>query len=91
MEVRHVVLGMLLGISLVGCAGFSYRYYGLSASSYEGSLLGPEPKDDKPFSLCSPTAQDKSPCVVLFSDEFFKLKQDLLETKERLKSCEEGQ
>lgn len=95
MGLRHFALGCVFGISLLGCAGaaFNYRYYGLDADLYDGKLLGSdeEGKDDLPFSTCTPTAAHKSPCVVLLEGEFLKLKQDLLETRQRLKACEQGQ
>lgn len=80
-----VALGCLLG-----CAGFSYRHYGLGSDiSYEhGTLLGPEPKDDIPFSRCAPIEGDKSPCIIMQTDAFLRLKRDYLDLQARLKECE---
>lgn len=88
---RWYVLGILSGLLLVGCAGFAFRYYGLEGATYrEGTLLGPKPKDDLPFSQCEPTAAVKHPCVVMMAPEFFRLKTDYEDTKQQLKDCQQG-
>jgi hypothetical protein len=84
----NFAFGLLLGALLVGCAGFSYRYYGLDVPSYEGKLLGPKPELDKPFSVCKPDDVMKGKCVVMIQDEFFRMKQDYEETKRMLKDCQ---
>lgn len=84
----YFAFGILMGFLFMGCAGFGYHYYGLKAESYEGTLLGPKPKNDIPFASCSPTPQKQSPCVVVLADEFFRMKQDFLETKQLLKECQ---
>ena len=98
---RTFALGILAGFALAGCAGFfPYKYYGMHLESYEGSLLGPKPKDDLPFTVCEPDPTpsvipsgpqpkpNRGKCVVMLSDEFFAMKQDMLETKKRLVECE---
>lgn len=72
----------------MGCAGFTFRYYGLAAAHYDGSLLGPSADKDVPFSKCAPSEADKGPCVVMFTSEFFALKQDYLNIKAALKECQ---
>jgi hypothetical protein len=54
----------------------------------DGILQGPTPKDDIPFSRCEPTAADKHPCVIMFSKEFFALKQDYQDTQQKLSDCQ---
>lgn len=100
MELKNFTMGLLLGVLLVGCAGaakFGYKYYGLDLPDYDGKLLGPAEKDDLPFRQCQPddfvTASDvhdlsKGKCVVLFSDEFFRLKADLMDTRQKLIECQ---
>lgn len=89
MGLKNFSFGLLVGALLVGCASFSYKYYGLDGVSYEnGKLLGPEPKYDRLFSECAPTTTDKSPCVVLFATEFKAFKTDYEDTKNKLKTCE---
>lgn len=85
---KNFTLGILVGVLLVGCAGFSYKYYGLSADSYEGKLLGPKPEDDLPFAECKPTDADKSPCVVVKAKVWFALKTDYEQMEEALKACQ---
>jgi len=83
--------GWWVCLILVGCAGFTFRYYGLEGVRYEdGKLLGAEPKDDLPFSACAPDGRVKQKCVVMFVSEFFKLKTDYEDTKEQLKQCQQG-
>lgn len=87
--VRPFGIGFLFALLLVGCAGFSYHYYGLDGVTYEhGMLLGPKEKDDLPFSQCAPNASSKHPCVVMFASEFFKFRQDYEDVKMRLAQCE---
>ena len=93
MEIRKksFLLGFLACLFIVGCAGFSYPFYGLDKVNYElGVLLGPEPKDDLPFAKCTPSLTTKNPCVVMFSKDFFALKQDFEDTQQKLKECEKG-
>ena len=87
---KSFALGIVLGSLLVGCASFNYRYYGLEAASYEGKLLGPKPENDLPFSTCKPDETTAGKCVVMVSDEFFRMKQDYNETKQRLIECQGG-
>jgi hypothetical protein len=85
---RGLLLACVLG--LLGCAStFPYRYYGLDARSYEGTLLGDKPKHDLPFSVCAPDAADKGKCAVILRTELEKLMRDYAEMRERLKACEE--
>lgn len=83
---KGVLFGMLL---LIGCAGFTYRYYGLKGVVYDhGTLLGPSDKDDLPFSKCAPNALSSFPCVVMFTKDFFAFKTDYEDSKQKLKECE---
>lgn len=82
---------LVLGLLVAGCAGFSYKYYGLDDADYtRGTLRGPKPENDLKFERCAPTAASKHPCVVLFATEFFKFKADYEDTKMRLIECERG-
>jgi hypothetical protein len=93
---RQAVFFLLLAVTLVACAGFNYKYYGLEPVSYEGKLLGPKEKDDVPFKLCAPdpaiegepAKKTQGKCVVMFVDEFEKLRFEMVDMKERLKACE---
>lgn len=88
---RDFYKGLLLGLLVLGgCAAvpFSYKYYGLDAKSYDGTLLGPAVGDDLPFTICAPTPESRSPCVVFQADEFYAMKQDYLQTKQDLINCQ---
>lgn len=87
---KGFVAGMFFALLLVGCAGFKwpYKYYGLDAADYQGKILGPTPKEDQSFENCRPTAANRSPCVILYADAFFALKQDYIDTKNQLQNCE---
>lgn len=99
---RVFALGLLAGVALTACAGakFSYRWYGLSAERYEGTLLGPKPENDLHFSVCepdpepspgaSPVATKRGKCVVVLADEFARLRTDYLDLEQRLITCENG-
>lgn len=83
-------MGFTLALLLVGCAGFSYKYYGIQGVSYDqGTLLGPEQRDDIPFNRCMPSTSNRNPCVIMFAQDFFAFKQDYNDTKLRLQACEE--
>lgn len=85
---RGLASGLILGLLAVGCAGFTFKYYGLAAVSYDGTLLGPSADKDVPFSRCAPTEADKGPCVIMFTSEFFALKTDYQNLKAQLKECQ---
>ncbi len=67
---------------------FSYRYYGIDAKSYAGSLRGPKPKDDKNFLLCTPTESNKAPCIALSLLDYTRLKGDYKTMIIDLNECE---
>lgn len=90
-KVRCGVIGSLLSFLLLGCAGFSYRYYGLEGADYSrGTLLGKEPADDLSFTICEPTFFVKHPCIVIKASEFYKMKLDYEDTIQKLKECQSG-
>lgn len=85
-------LGVLAGVLLCACTSVSWHYYGMNGVDYShGMLLGPGPKDDLPFSRCSPgNGRDgfQHKCVVMFVDEFFRFKTEYEDLKTRLSECE---
>lgn len=88
---KAYLLGVASALVLIGCAGFSYHYYGLSEVSYDrGILLGPKPKDDMPFSQCAPTDQNRHPCVVMFTKDFWAFRLDYDDVKQKLIDCQKG-
>lgn len=86
---RSFLAGLILGVLLVGCTGFTYKYYGMRGMDYAtGTLLGEKEADDLPFNKCQPTSTSSNPCVVIFAPTFFKLRQDYEDTKIKLAECE---
>lgn len=90
---RHLP-GFMVGLLFAAaCSHAQYQHYGVApppGESLKGSLLGPEPKDDRPLSDCDPTAVDRGPCIVLFREVWERAQTDLIELKQRLKACEDG-
>lgn len=91
MKAKDFILGFMCCALLFGCASFAYTTYGLDGVNYSnGKLLAAKPEGDKAFMECAPTAAIKHPCVVLFATEWFRLKQDFIDTQNKLKTCEAG-
>lgn len=84
---RFAKASVLIGISvLVGCAAsYPYRYYAYDRAS--DMLLGAEPEDDLPASICDPNGPDKINCIVYRLDEHKKLKADFLKAMSELRRC----
>lgn len=74
--------------SLIACgatAKFPFRAYGLMPNSFEGRLISPTtPNGDLDLKECEPDAKVKGKCLVLLREEFFKLKADYLDIKQKL-------
>jgi hypothetical protein len=87
---RNLLLGLVLGFFVMGCAAmtFSYNYYGLDAARYDGKLLAVDPKNDKDLSVCQPDANAKGKCIVMLGSEFYALKGDYLDAKQKLSDCQ---
>lgn len=87
---RAFIVGFISCLVLTACAGAGFiKYYGLQDVAYEhGTLSGPFPADDLAFSKCAQSDPSKSNCVVMFAKDFFALKQDYEDTKQKLKECE---
>lgn len=83
--------GFVFCLLMVGCAGFSYRFYGLELFDYtHGTLLGPSAKDDLPFSRCAPDKSSAHKCVIMFTPDFYSFKKDYIDTQNKLKTCEKN-
>lgn len=80
------VFAVSLCLILFGCgmASFNYTVYGLNAKSYEGTLQAHNPKDDLPLSACAPEGKKSGKCVVVLANEYYRLKNDYLATKQAL-------
>jgi len=98
-RLKFLSLGLVIGFILDGCAtpaAFTYKYYGLSPVSYDGSLLGPTPAQDLNLKDCEPTPATpttpavKGKCIVMLSPEFYRLKGDYLTCEKSLIACQHG-
>jgi len=87
---RAFIVGFVSCLALTACVGAGFiKYYGMQGVAYDhGTLAGPFKEDDLPFSKCAENPQSKFPCVVMFAKDFFALKQDYEDTKQKLKECE---
>ena len=86
---KHALIAGLLLLAIIGCgATFPFKHYGLDAQNYDGTLLGPDPKQDLPLSECKPDERVRGKCVVMLSSEFFRMKFNYLDISNRLIACE---
>lgn len=90
LDSRSYLLGAGSMLLLTACAGvaFPYKYYGLSAETYKGALVGVNPGDDLTLDRCTPTKADDAPCIVMLKPDFLLMKKDYKDTKTQLISCE---
>lgn len=85
-------LGVMLGACVTGHGSQpipelkNYPHYVLEPNS--GMLLGKEPKDDLPVSVCAADATSKAKCDVMMHDVFTQLLKDMADYRERLIACE---
>lgn len=91
---KHFSLGIICGFFLLGCAGVTYRYYGLQLPDQcyaDGVLEGRGDKDwpNLPLSQCKPDAADKGKCVVQLQEVFFQMKNDLKTCQTKLIACQQ--
>ncbi len=89
---RGFLAGFAFCALLAGCAGFSFRFYGLEGARYDnGKLLANSGEaDDLPFTRCQPSDADRHPCVVMLRPEFFRVKTDYEGTQSKLKTAEKA-
>ena len=88
-----IVTGFLSGLLLSACLAsnlFPFKYYALDANSYDGKLIGPTSDQDLLLKLCSPTDNNKAPCMVLFTSEFLRLKEAYMKCQIDLDAAQRG-
>jgi hypothetical protein len=83
--IKALLQGVGLGLVLVACSSFSYKWYVIDNSS--ARYNGPTAVDDLPFSRCD-KVNGEYQCVMLTIDEFTRLRLDYDNIKKRLVSCE---
>lgn len=93
----NFIAGYVLGLmSVVACAGVTYKYYGISLPDEcydKGNLLGKLGNagwPDLPLSQCRPDDVVKGKCVVQIQDEYFKMKTELEQCRQALSDCQSG-
>lgn len=91
---RDFLVGILAGVMISGCAGlaWNYKWYGLDAVSYDGTLLGPSAQEDLSLKVCDPTQEPKKrgKCVVMLKAEFERLQMDWEVQKKQLEECQKN-
>lgn len=99
MRAKSFLSGFFLAcVFFASCATFQYRYYGLKLpdTCYEqGMLEGNQNHDGWPdlaLTECKPGSEpnQKGPCVIQLSHEYFHMRDDLLSCQVALKSCQHG-
>lgn len=80
-----VVFGLVF-IAASCASAFPYKWYGLDPT--QGKLLGKTEEEDLPLKVCNPDDIQKGKCVVIFVQEFDRLRSDYAEIKQRLVECE---
>lgn len=87
------VFSTLVFTALTACKSapiFPYKYYALDAVSYDGTLKGPTPDKDINLKECAPTADNKAPCMVLFTYDLLDLKKEYKQLQYDLYKCQQG-
>lgn len=83
---RGFIFGFCLACTLIACASFKFDRYGLDLAKQK--LLHYESAaKDLPLSTCD-NSDGKFKCVVLFSDEFYRLKNDYEQLVAQLAECQ---
>lgn len=90
--VKNFIFFIVGALCVCACSAspkFPFKFYGLDAESYAGFMRGPSAELDKMLEECRPTEFDKSPCMVIFTAEYIRVKADWLQKSIDLKACEE--
>lgn len=91
MVTRQHLVGFVSCMLLIACAGAMPRHYTFDGQDFsKGNLLGDKEENDLPFSTCAPRPDNKNPCIVQMSDDFFDLLKKVDDLEKRLIACEEG-
>lgn len=92
MRFCNVFLFLFIFIYFSACRSiYSYKYYTLDldeACYRTGKLLAEKPNDDVSFMICKPDENNKAPCVVMTSEEFFRWRLDYERLVEELEECQ---
>jgi hypothetical protein len=81
MKMLLVVTALLIGCSAKPTKETLYPYYVLDVAS--SRLNAKEAKDDRPLDTCRSIGTGKYKCVVMITDDFFAMKEELRELRAR--------
>lgn len=92
---QRTLPGAVLFFALSACAApveFLYPHYGMDFSATcGGQLLAKDPVGDLPLAAtCAPTDVEKGKCIVMLRSDFYKMKEDYLDTKQKLIDLQKG-
>jgi hypothetical protein len=87
---KQFILGFAFCALLTSCASVAYTSYIMDLPVWDGTLKGRKPSEDIPVSTCQPDAQNLDKCRVVLTAEWERMNSDIINLKERLKSCEQG-
>lgn len=88
---KGFLVGFVCAIILIGCVSFSYERFGLQLNNtIEDSKLLHHDSSSKDLPLEACRATDASQCVVLFGDEFYRLKEDYESCIQKLTDCQKN-
>lgn len=76
---------------LLACGSFSYKHYvvqPMPGEELRGVLAAKDQSEDLPLSRCQPDDIQKGKCVVLFVEEWERLRVDYDALKMKLEECE---
>ena len=88
MRKRSTGLAFLLGLSITACISFSYDRFGLDLEN-EKLLHYQTASKDLPLSRCA-KVNGEFTCVVMFGEEFFKMKSEHERLIKQLADCQGG-
>jgi hypothetical protein len=82
-------LGLGVGFAgvLIGCAHYTYQVYGLDVDAAQ--LVAKN--ETLPLTVCRKSPDNAFPCIVLKSQEYYKLKAKFELLDAQLKACQKGQ
>lgn len=86
---KHFLLGLLMGLSVLSCATRSYQVYNLRYRQGRLNDLKDSSKD-LPISVCDDTIQSKANCYVLLRADYIKFRSDFIEIQQQLAACQKG-
>lgn len=85
----RLTLLLVLVVCLASCGAINYTYFVLDNPNHV--LRAKDSKDDLDISVCDSDPNNFGKCVVMFTEEFFKARKELLELRKALDTCQRGE